>query len=120
MNTRSELLERYRALPLPDTSMEAWRFTDLAGFDPDAFAAPNGHVPGSDPRSRPKQTMLDIDAAAVATAAASMSSIVCFGRDRGSDPGTWPFGAAKASGSKPARSVKRQASMDVSGSGRAR
>ncbi len=46
--------------------MEAWRFTDLAGFDPDAFPVPNGHV-GAVPRTGPKQTMLDIDAAAVAT-----------------------------------------------------
>jgi Fe-S cluster assembly protein SufD len=37
--TRPELLERYRALPVPTTSDEAWRFTDLKGFDPDAFAA---------------------------------------------------------------------------------
>ncbi|MBA2385232.1 MAG: Fe-S cluster assembly protein SufD [Actinobacteria bacterium] len=37
--SRPELLERYRALPLPTTSDEAWRFTDLKGFDPDAFAA---------------------------------------------------------------------------------
>jgi Fe-S cluster assembly protein SufD len=64
---RAELLQRYRALPLPDTSMEAWRFTDLAGFDPDAFAVSNGQVPGSDPQTRPQETMLDIDAAAVAT-----------------------------------------------------
>jgi Fe-S cluster assembly protein SufD len=68
MSSRAELLERYRSLPLPDTSMEAWRFTDLAGFDPDAFrVGSNGHGPGSDPKSRPQQTMLDIDAAAVAT-----------------------------------------------------
>jgi Fe-S cluster assembly protein SufD len=68
MSSRAELLERYRSLPLPDTSMEAWRFTDLAGFDPDSFSAgPNGHVRGSDPKSRPQETMLDIDAAAVAT-----------------------------------------------------
>jgi Fe-S cluster assembly protein SufD len=66
MTSRADLLERYRALPLPDTTMEAWRFTDLAGFDPDAFAAPNGHVPGTVPRTGPEQTMLDIDAAAVA------------------------------------------------------
>ncbi len=46
--TRSEALERYRSLPLPTTSEEAWRFTDLAGFDPDAFSA-NGTstVPGT-------------------------------------------------------------------------
>jgi Fe-S cluster assembly protein SufD len=36
---RSELLERYRALPLPTTKDEPWRFTDLRGFDPDAYAA---------------------------------------------------------------------------------
>jgi Fe-S cluster assembly protein SufD len=69
LSNRAELLERYRSLPLPDTSMEAWRFTDLAGFDPDAFAVPNGHVPTavSDTLTSPKETMLDIDAAAVAT-----------------------------------------------------
>jgi Fe-S cluster assembly protein SufD len=64
--SRAELLERYRALPLPDTSMEAWRFTDLAGFDPDAFTVPNGQVRRSD-----TETMLDIDAAAVATVGAA-------------------------------------------------
>jgi Fe-S cluster assembly protein SufD len=41
---RSELLGRYAALPLPDTTQEAWRFTDLRGFDPDAFTVPNGAV----------------------------------------------------------------------------
>ena len=37
--TRTELLERYEALPLPTTKDEAWRFTDLKGFDPDSFSA---------------------------------------------------------------------------------
>ena len=37
--SRQELLERYRALPLPTTSDEAWRFTDLKGFDPESFSA---------------------------------------------------------------------------------
>jgi Fe-S cluster assembly protein SufD len=36
---RPELLERYAALPLPTTQDEHWRFTDLRGFDPDAFTA---------------------------------------------------------------------------------
>ena len=36
---RAELLERYRALPLPSTRDEHWRFTDLTGFDPDAWTA---------------------------------------------------------------------------------
>jgi Fe-S cluster assembly protein SufD len=62
---RTEALERYRALPVPATTEEHWRFTDLKGFDPDAFAT-NGHVPGTVPRTRPAGTMLDIDAAGVA------------------------------------------------------
>jgi len=37
--SRDALLERYRALPLPTTKEESWRFTDLKGFDPDSFAA---------------------------------------------------------------------------------
>ncbi len=37
--TRTEALERYRELPLPDATQEAWRFTDLRGFDPEAFTA---------------------------------------------------------------------------------
>jgi Fe-S cluster assembly protein SufD len=59
---RPELLERYRALPLPSTSDEHWRFTDLKGFDPDEFAA-DGAAPISKPES-----MLEIDVAAVAHA----------------------------------------------------
>jgi Fe-S cluster assembly protein SufD len=39
---RPELIERYRALPLPTTADEHWRFTDLRGFDPDAFTADGG------------------------------------------------------------------------------
>ena len=39
---RAELLERYRALPLPSTRDEHWRFTDLTGFDPDAWTAEAG------------------------------------------------------------------------------
>ena len=64
--SRGELLERYRALPLPTTADEHWRFTDLRGFDPDAFAS-NGHVPVSDTGPRPARTMLEIDAGGVAT-----------------------------------------------------
>src|ERR687886_1410995 len=58
---RADLLERYRALPLPTTQDEPWRFTDLKGFDPDAFVQ-NGHVRGTVPR-----TMLELDTAALAT-----------------------------------------------------
>ena len=60
--TRADALERYRSLPLPTTSEEAWRFTDLAGFDPDSFVR-NGHQKGSDPLSK----IVDVPSAAVAT-----------------------------------------------------
>ena len=39
---RSDLLERYQAIPLPTKSDEHWRFTDLAGFDPDSYTATVG------------------------------------------------------------------------------
>ena len=57
--TRDELLERYRALPLPTTKDEHWRFTDLAGFDPDSWSA-NG---ASEIVATP--SMLDLDVAGV-------------------------------------------------------
>src|SRR3954463_11929861 len=60
--SRADLLERYRALPLPTTRDEAWRFTDLKGFDPDSF----GQAPGTVPGTRPER-MLDIDVAGLAT-----------------------------------------------------
>ena len=63
---RTELLERYRALPLPSTTDEPWRFTDLVGFDPDAFV-PNGHVPVSDVGTGAPETMLELDVAAFAS-----------------------------------------------------
>jgi Fe-S cluster assembly protein SufD len=53
---RTDLLERYKALPLPTTKDEAWRFTDLKGFDPDSFEQAPGTVPGTGPA----QTMLNI------------------------------------------------------------
>jgi Fe-S cluster assembly protein SufD len=58
---RADLLEAYQAIPLPTKSEEHWRFTDLTGFDPDSYAAPaagSGELP---------QTMLEIDAAGVAS-----------------------------------------------------
>ena len=57
---RTELLERYEALPFPTKSDEHWRFTDLAGFDPDSFVA-NGATEIAAP-----DTLLDIDAAGIA------------------------------------------------------
>ena len=62
---RAELLERYRALPLPTTTDEAWRFTDLKGFDPDSFVQ-NGQVRGQTPAVAAK-TLLELDTAGVAT-----------------------------------------------------
>jgi Fe-S cluster assembly protein SufD len=58
---RGELLERYRALPLPTTSDEHWRFTDLKGFDPESFSADGGAV------VQP-ESMLELDVAALAFA----------------------------------------------------
>ncbi|HYY34615.1 MAG TPA: Fe-S cluster assembly protein SufD [Gaiellaceae bacterium] len=63
---RAELLERYQALPLPTTRDEHWRFTDLRGFDPDAFVE-NGRIPVPGTGTRPGESMLEIDVAALAT-----------------------------------------------------
>ncbi len=57
---RSQLLERYRALPLPTVTEESWRFTDLAGFDPDAFSADGVREIAAPP------TMLDLEVAGLA------------------------------------------------------
>jgi Fe-S cluster assembly protein SufD len=57
---RAEALAAYRALPLPDTSDEHWRFTDLRGFDPEAFSA-NGS------KGAPAESILELDAAAIVT-----------------------------------------------------
>ena len=58
--TRTELLDRYRALPLPTTKDEHWRFTDLDGFDPDGWVA-DGATEIASP-----STMLQLDAAGIA------------------------------------------------------
>jgi Fe-S cluster assembly protein SufD len=34
---KAEALEAYRSLPIPDTTEEHWRFTNLKGFDPESF-----------------------------------------------------------------------------------
>jgi Fe-S cluster assembly protein SufD len=66
---RNDVLEQYRRLELPTTNEEHWRFTDLAGFDPDAFDA--GAAGGARPES-----MLEIDAAGTAFASESGLEIV--------------------------------------------
>ncbi len=64
---RAEALERYRELPLPDTTEEHWRFTDLRGFDPDSFGHGRGrHGRGQTPAVAPA-AMLDLDVAGLAT-----------------------------------------------------
>jgi Fe-S cluster assembly protein SufD len=62
--SRAELLERYRALALPTTSDEHWRFTDLKDFDPDSFS----HDFVSETKTRPSESMLELDVAALAFA----------------------------------------------------
>jgi Fe-S cluster assembly protein SufD len=57
---RTEAVERYRALPLPTTRDEHWRFTDLSGFDPDAWTA------GGEGDGAPPPTMLELDVAGAA------------------------------------------------------
>jgi len=57
---RDALLERYQALPLPTTQDEHWRFTDLAGFDPDSWS-----VDGASDAA-PVASILDLDVAGAA------------------------------------------------------
>ena len=56
--SRAAALDAYRALPLPDTTEEHWRFTDLKGFEPESF------VGGGETEIA---TMLDLDVAGYAT-----------------------------------------------------
>ena len=60
--SNADALARYRELPLPDTTEEHWRFTDLKGFDPDAFGHDGGQSPAVSPAG-----MLDLDVAGLAT-----------------------------------------------------
>jgi len=58
--SRTEIEARYRELPLPTTKDEHWRFTDLKGFDPDAWTA-NGAAEIASPPS-----LVDVEVAGVA------------------------------------------------------
>jgi Fe-S cluster assembly protein SufD len=61
--SRADALEAYRTLPLPDTTEEHWRFTNLKGFEPDSYG--QGLTPAvGDTATR---GMLDLDVAGVAT-----------------------------------------------------
>jgi Fe-S cluster assembly protein SufD len=62
--SREEALERYRSLELPTTQEEAWRFTDLSGFDPDGFDASATGRPSDVEAAR---GILELDAAGIAS-----------------------------------------------------
>ena len=53
----AQALEAYRSLPIPDTTEEHWRFTDLKGFDPEDY----GSKAGTLPRNESVTTMLDLE-----------------------------------------------------------
>src|SRR5437764_14816556 len=57
--SRADALERYRELAVPGTSEEHWRFTDLRGFDPEAFS-------GEKAAAGTPASMLELDVAAEA------------------------------------------------------
>ena len=61
--SRAEAVASYESLPIPDTTQEHWRFTDLKDFDHDSF----GQVPVSDTETRPAGTMVELDVAGIAT-----------------------------------------------------
>ena len=79
--TRADLVERYNALPLPTTSDEPWRFTDLRGFDPNAFT--DGQTLDTSARAtsegqtldRAAPAMLEMDIGALATVTESSIEI---------------------------------------------
>jgi Fe-S cluster assembly protein SufD len=62
---RAAAAARYAELPLPNTADEHWRFTDLRGFDPEAFVR-NGQVQGPGPGTGPPETVLEVDVAGLA------------------------------------------------------
>src|SRR5262245_22834048 len=57
---RADALAAYERLPIPDTTEEHWRFTDLRGFDPEQFK------PVSDTGHESVTGMLDLDVAGFA------------------------------------------------------
>src|SRR5688572_20804379 len=68
--SRASLVERYEALPLPTTSDEHWRFTELKGFDPGAFSRDGSAGAVSAP------AMLEVDVAGLAHASEGGIEIV--------------------------------------------
>jgi Fe-S cluster assembly protein SufD len=72
---RDAAAARYAELPLPSTTDEHWRFTDLRGFDPEAFVR-NGHGPVPGTGTGLPETMLDLDVAGMAVVREGGVSIV--------------------------------------------
>ena len=63
--SRSDALAAWEALPIPDTTEEHWRFTNLRDFDPDSFGHGRYQVP-----AMAGEAMLDLDVAGYATVTA--------------------------------------------------
>jgi Fe-S cluster assembly protein SufD len=61
--SRDALLERYATLPLPTTRDEHWRFTDLQGFDPEAWQA----SPAAGAEAPTAPSLLDLEVGGSAT-----------------------------------------------------
>ena len=97
--TRTDLLERYRALPLPTTKDESWRFTDLKGFDPETFSA-NG---ATDVAAAPG--LLELEAAGVVRVSESGSRSTA--RPKASASSRSRIIRSSASSSAPTRSSPR-------------
>ena len=62
--SRTDALAAYERLPIPDTTEEHWRFTDLRDFDPTSFESGDSH------RHESVTAMLDLDVAGYATVTA--------------------------------------------------
>ena len=71
---RAAAAARYAELPLPSTTDEHWRFTNLRGFDPENYGR-NGHVPVPGTGTGPGEAMLDLDVAGLAIVGESGLSI---------------------------------------------
>jgi Fe-S cluster assembly protein SufD len=63
--SRTDALAAYERLPIPDTTEEHWRFTNLSDFDPVEFSV-QGTVPGNESVT----ALLDLDVAGYATVTA--------------------------------------------------
>jgi Fe-S cluster assembly protein SufD len=72
---REAAATRYTELPMPSTTDEHWRFTDLRGFDPESFVR-DGRVPVPGTETGLPETMLDVDVAGLAVVREGGISIV--------------------------------------------